>query len=85
MLEQEDRMALDRLALRWIKAGLAREGVLAMPLTPELAVEAGTLDANVFPGDPADRMSYATARAAGAALITRDERLRDCNPRGTLW
>ena len=38
-----------------------------------------------FPGDPADRMIYATARAEGADLVTRDRRLRDYDPRGTLW
>ena len=47
-----------------------------MPLLPEIAVTAGMLDGKEFPGDPADRMIYATARAAGLALATRDERLR---------
>ena len=37
------------------------------------------------PPDPADRMIYATARATGAPLVTKDQRLREFDPRGTLW
>lgn len=85
MLVQKKRIALDRPVVAWVRAALAREGVLAMSLTPEVAVSAGILDGKDFPGDPADRMIYATAREAGAPLLTRDEKLRSYDPRGTLW
>jgi len=85
MLVRKERIALDREIERWIRAALGREGVLAMPLTPEVAVSAGMLDEAEFPGDPADRMIYATARVAGAPLVTRDAALRRYDSRGTLW
>ena len=85
MLVQKGRIALDRPPPVWVRAALAAEGILAMPLAPEVAVAAGMLDEKEFPGDPADRMIYATARAAGAALVTRDEKLRSYDPRGTVW
>ena len=85
MLVQKGRIALDRPVAAWVRAALAREAVLAMAITPEIAASAGLIDAEQFPGDPADRMIYATARGAGAPLITRDARLRDFDPRGTLW
>ena len=84
MLVVKDRIRIDRAAERWIRQALARPGLQALPLTPAVATAAGLLDAS-FPGDQADRMIYATARAAGAALVTRDRRLRDFDPRATLW
>ena len=85
MLVQKGRIALDRPVGAWVRGALAREGVLAMSMTPEIAVSAGSIDARQFPGDPADRMIYATARGVGAPLVTRDARLRDFDARGTLW
>ncbi len=85
MLVQKERIALDRPVRAWVRAALAREGILAMPMSPEVATTAGLLDPGQFPGDPADRMIYATARGSGASLITRDARLREYDPRGTLW
>ncbi len=38
-----------------------------------------------FVGDPIDRIIYATARAADAQLVTRDERLRRFDPERILW
>lgn len=84
MLVVKDRIRIDRTAERWIRQALARPGLQAVPLAPAVATAAGLLDA-AFPGDPADRMIYATARAEGAVLLTRDRRLRDFDPRATLW
>jgi PIN domain nuclease of toxin-antitoxin system len=50
-----------------------------------VAVSAGLLDAKTFPGDPVDRVIYATARSMGAKLITRDRAIRAFDPQGTLW
>ncbi|MCB0876758.1 MAG: type II toxin-antitoxin system VapC family toxin [Solirubrobacterales bacterium] len=84
MLAAKDRVRFDRPVERWIRQALARPGLAAVPLTPRVATAAGVLPAS-FPGDPADRMIYATARAEGAELITRDGRLREFDPRGTRW
>jgi PIN domain nuclease of toxin-antitoxin system len=84
ILVVKDRIRVDRTAERWIRQALARPGLRALPLTPAVATSAGLLDAS-FPGDPADWMIYATARAEGAVLVTRDRRLRDFDPRATLW
>ena len=45
------------------------------PLTIEAAAWAGVLPAT-FPGDPIDRLLYATARDLRVPLVTKDDRLR---------
>ena len=70
-------------AERWIRQARARPGGLAIPLDPATAAAAAVIAD--LPGDPADRMIYATARATGSQLVTRDRALRDFDPRGTLW
>ncbi len=85
MLAAAGRIELDQPVTEWVRLALAQPGILALPLTPPVAVAAGLLDRDAMPGDPADRMIYATARAAGAALLTRDAALRKFDPRGTLW
>jgi PIN domain nuclease of toxin-antitoxin system len=59
------RTWLDRLAA----------DVRTLPLTAAVAETAVGLPSS-FPGDPADRMIYATAIEHGCRLITKDERLR---------
>lgn len=85
MLVGRGRISLDRDVATWVRQALAHPRVTAAPLTAEVAVAAGLLDAERFPGDPADRFIYATARAHRAPLVTRDERLRAYDPRGTVW
>lgn len=50
--------------------------VRTIPATPAIATTAVTLPAS-FPGDPADRLIYATAIEHGWSLVTKDRRLRD--------
>ncbi len=50
-------------------------GVRTLPLTPAIAATAVSLPSS-FPGDPADRLIYATAIEHGARLVTKDRRLR---------
>lgn len=85
MLHSKRRIALDRQPARWVRQALSRRGILAIPLTPPLAVAAAALGSEGFQGDPADRMIYATARDVGAPLVTKDERMREFDSRGTLW
>jgi PIN domain nuclease of toxin-antitoxin system len=49
--------------------------VRTIPLTPEIAATAVSLPSS-FPGDPADRLIYATAIEHGWQLVTKDRRLR---------
>lgn len=60
--------------------------VRTIPVTPAIAATAVGLPAS-FPGDPADRLIYATAMENGWRLITKDRRLRaHRHPRPvTLW
>jgi PIN domain nuclease of toxin-antitoxin system len=85
MLVQRGRISLDRDVATWVRQALAPAPVVKLAPTAEIAVEAGLLDAAEFPGDPADRIIYATAKAAGASLVTRDEALRRFDARATVW
>ena len=79
------RIALDREASLWVRQALADARVDSLAPSPEVAVAAGLLDAKSFPGDPVDRLIYATARSIGATLITRDEAIRAFDSASTLW
>ncbi|MGH2781345.1 MAG: type II toxin-antitoxin system VapC family toxin [Thermoleophilaceae bacterium] len=84
MLRQRGRIELDRPLGQWVRHALARPGVSEIPLTASIALAAGTLPED-FPRDPADRLIYATARAQGATLVTKDARMREFDPAGTVW
>ncbi|MEN3315821.1 MAG: hypothetical protein V7605_2055 [Acidimicrobiaceae bacterium] len=49
--------------------------VLTIAITPAIASTAVSLP-STFPGDPADRLIYATAVERGWRLVTKDRRLR---------
>jgi PIN domain nuclease of toxin-antitoxin system len=50
-------------------------GVKTIGVTPAIADTAVSLPSS-FPGDPADRLIYATAVEHGCLLVTKDRRLR---------
>jgi PIN domain nuclease of toxin-antitoxin system len=62
------------------------EGIRTIPLTPAIGAAAVALP-STFPGDPADRLIYATAIEHGCRLVTKDRRLLDHpHPREvTVW
>lgn len=68
----------------WL-AGLAAE-MRTFPITAAIADTAVDLPP-AFPGDPADRLIYATAIEHGCRLVTKDARLREHpHPRPiTVW
>lgn len=60
--------------------------VTTAAITPAIAATAATL-AGTFPGDPADRIIYATAIERGFPLLTKDGRIRkhDRGRKITIW
>jgi PIN domain nuclease of toxin-antitoxin system len=62
------------------------DGLHTFGLTPAIAATAVSLPSS-FPGDPADRLVYATAVEHGCLLVTKDRRLRTHrHPRPvTVW
>jgi PIN domain nuclease of toxin-antitoxin system len=61
----------------WLE-GLATQ-VRTIGISPRIADRALSLPSS-FPGDPADRLIYATAVENGWRLITKDQRLRKHRP-----
>ncbi len=60
------------------------EGVVVLPITPEIAASAAQFPLD-YPGDPADRIIGGTARVEGLTLVTRDERIRRSPLIKTVW
>jgi PIN domain nuclease of toxin-antitoxin system len=79
------RIELDRPVGRWIRDALDAHEVRAVAADLSIALRAGSLDIERFPGDPADRLIYATALTHDATLISGDERLRAVDPRRLVW
>lgn len=73
-LAERGRLAMTMPSLAWLDsmAGYVR----TVGLTPAIAAAAAALP-DTFPGDPADRIIYATAMEHGWQLVTKDRRLRD--------
>lgn len=68
------RIRLDRGLVEWV-TDLFGEGIAIAELTPRAASDAGSWRPDEFPGDPADRLIYATARELRVPLVSKDERL----------
>ncbi|HTZ85611.1 MAG TPA: type II toxin-antitoxin system VapC family toxin [Solirubrobacteraceae bacterium] len=85
MLALRGRISLDREVSLWVRQALKDERVESLAPSADVAVSAGLLDAQSFPGDPVDRLIYATARSTGATLITRDAAIRAFDSASTLW
>lgn len=85
MLVAKGKVRLDRDLREWVRRALALRGIEAVSTDVDIAVQASLLDRASFPTDPADQIIYATARTINATLITKDRRIRDFDPRGTLW
>ena len=83
-LERRGRLRLDRDVRGWIRAALDAPSIVPVPLTDEIAVEAGSLPAS-FPGDAVDRIVYATAVALRTRLVTRDRRIARHDPERVVW
>ena len=71
-LAMHDRVVLGVPLRTWL-SGLAA-GVRSVAITPEIAATAVSLRSS-FPGDPPDRLIYATAIEHGWQLVTKDRRM----------
>lgn len=84
-LVRRGRLGLEWESSTWVSHALRHDvRVIELPVTTEIALLGGSLDAR-FPGDPSDRLIYATARVGGVPLITRDTRIRGFDPDRTVW
>lgn len=72
MLVDRGRIAFDQSVERWRLRVLAL-GVRELPLTGDIAIAAARL--GDLHGYPADRIIVATGMAAGATLVTADDRI----------
>ena len=84
MLVRRGRISLDRDVGRWARHALADHRLAVIAPDAAVALDAALLD-DTFPGDPADRFIYATARRAGARLVTRDERIARFDAARAVW
>ena len=68
----------------WLDALIDRSSVSVKHITPAVAALAAHFSDD-FPGDPADRLIAATARAEGLSLVTRDARIGASRVVETIW
>lgn len=83
-LAEHDRIVVNIPTRSWLY-GLAAQ-LRTIPISPAIADTAAALPAS-FPGDPADRLIYATAIEHDLKLVTKDREIRDHDqPRSrTVW
>ncbi|MBM2810134.1 MAG: putative toxin protein [Chloroflexi bacterium] len=72
-LARHERIGLTIPIRTWLEQLAAQ--VRSIPITTRIADTAVSLPSS-FPGDPMDRLIYATAIEHGWRLVTKDERLR---------
>jgi PIN domain nuclease of toxin-antitoxin system len=85
LLVARRRLQLTPGVERWVRRALADPRVIALGLDAATAVHAGGLDYGDFPGDPADRIIYATAVEHGVRLVTRDSAINAFDPPRVIW
>jgi PIN domain nuclease of toxin-antitoxin system len=73
-LARHERISVTVPIRSWLQ-GLSGQ-IRTIGVTPAIADTAVNLPSS-FPGDPADRLIYATAIEQGVALVTKDRKIRD--------
>lgn len=74
-LKRLGRVELDRELSLWVQDLLRQPRITIAALSPEAAAWAGSLGPT-FPGDPIDRLLYATSRDLRVPLVSKDDGLR---------
>lgn len=82
LLHSQGRMKLDRNVREWVGAAVADERIKMLPVSVDIALNAGGLTTL---RDPADRIIYATAVETGSRLVSRDAQLKDFDPARVVW
>ena len=82
LLVRKRKLDLGMPVSEWADKIQAIPRVTALPLTPDIALLADSL--NMHP-DPADRFVVATALHHGVALVTKDKLLRRLRMVKTVW
>lgn len=83
-LVRRGRVLLNRPTTTWIAHAATARNVELVSVSREIATLAGELSDD-FPGDPADRVIYATAVVRGVRLVTADRAIREFDPARTVW
>ena len=83
-LARRGRIGLDSDPARWVRRALVGARTVELPVTARRRGRRG-IARNGFPGDPADRIIYATAVTASASLVARDRAIAGYDPRRTVW
>ena len=73
-LVDRGRLILPKPLNEWFSIALAEAGVLLIPISPEIAIEAYSLPGE-FHKDPADRIIVARARVYDCPLMTIDQNI----------
>ncbi len=84
-LHARGRIQLLREPGEWVRLALAHPRVNELPVSSKIALHAGDLDLDRFPGDPGDRLIYSTAATAGARLVSADRAMRSFDPMRVIW
>ena len=74
-LHRRGRITLDREPSVWVADLLGGGSVQLAQLSAAAATWAGQIE-DAFPGDPVDRLLYATARDLRVPLVSKDEAIR---------
>jgi len=85
MLVARGRLELTLEVGRWVATALAMPRVVELQLDARTATRAGELDRKTFPGDPADRIIYATALERGVRLVSQDTGITKFDPARVVW
>lgn len=75
MLVERERIALAMDLDEWLATVASLEGVVLVPVTPQVAVQSVNLPGE-FHKDSADRIIVALARERNAALVTEDDKIQ---------
>lgn len=84
VLVSRGRLKLTMSPADWVAASEALPFFEFIPVTNNIALKSVQLP-GVLHNDPADRIIVATALSLGAALITKDEKIRNYPHVKTIW